>query len=97
MKSININEPIKVKLTPLGAEIYYHRYDAVINDVPNAAKKYFAPRLPKTDIMGFTEFQLWEFMNIYGEYFSMGRMDKIIDPLNLYIEDKHVKDVKEDN
>lgn len=76
---INLNDRIKVKLTPLGAEIYYHMFD----DTNKKAKKtIIEPHLPKVDEKGYTEFTLWGFINIYGQYIDVGKPD-VIDPIDI--------------
>ena len=46
---INLNEPIKVKLTDWGKEIYYHQYDRV-NQV--AGREICKPKFPREDENG---------------------------------------------
>jgi hypothetical protein len=76
---INLNDRIKVKLTPLGAEIYYHMFD----DTNKKAKKtIIEPHLPKVDEKGYTEFTLWGFINTYGQYIDVGKPD-VIDPIDI--------------
>lgn len=76
---INLNDRIKVKLTPLGAEIYYHMFD----DTNKKAKKtIIEPHLPKVDEKGYTEFTLWGFINIYGQYIDVGKPN-VIDPIDI--------------
>lgn len=65
---INLNEPIKVKLTDWGKEIFYHQYDRVNKSVGREVCK---PKYPTEDENGYTEFQLWCFMELYGEYMGM--------------------------
>ena len=62
---INLNEPIKVKLTDWGKEIYYHQYDRT-NQI--AGREICKPKFPKEDENGYTVFQLWCFMELYGEH-----------------------------
>jgi hypothetical protein len=76
---INLNEPIKVKLTDWGKEIYYHQYDR-INQI--AGRKIYEPRFPKEDENGYTEFQLWCFIELYGEHMGM-TMPNVIEPLEI--------------
>lgn len=57
MDKINLNENVKVKLTDFGISLYKLRYD---ND-------------PKKDEQGYTSFQLWTLMNIYGLYIGMAK------------------------
>lgn len=76
---INLNEPIKVKLTDWGKEIYYHQYDKT-NQI--AGREICKPRFPKEDENGYTEFQLWHFMELYGEYIGM-TLPNVIEPLEI--------------
>ena len=79
---INLNEPIKVKLTDLGKEIYYHQYDRINQIVGREACK---PSFPKEDENGYTEFQLWCFMELYGEHMGM-TLPNVIEPLEIVYE-----------
>lgn len=79
---INLNEPIKVKLTDLGKEIYYHQYDR-INQI--AGRKICEPKFPKEDENGYTEFQLWCFIELYGEHMGM-TLPNVIKPLEIVYE-----------
>ena len=79
---INLNEPIKVKLTDLGKKIYYHQYDE-INQI--AGREICKPRLPKEDENGYTEFQLWCFIELYGEHMGM-TLPNVIEPLEIVYE-----------
>lgn len=79
---INLNEPIKVKLTDLGKEIYYHQYDST-NQGRNICK--ITPKFPKEDENGYTEFQLWSFIELYGEYMGM-TLSNVIEPLEIVYE-----------
>ena len=79
---INLNEPIKVKLTDRGKEIYYHQYD-MTNQI--AGREICKPRFPKEDENGYTEFQLWCFMELYGEHMGM-TLPNVIEPLEIVYE-----------
>ena len=39
--------------------------------------------MPQIDKDGFTEFQLWDFIQIYGKYIGMAKENVIVD-LNIY-------------
>lgn len=58
----NINENVKVKLTDKGKDIYFHQYD----DYPTINASY-----PKVDNNGYTRFQLWDLMKLYGSYMGL--------------------------
>ena len=81
---INLNEPIKVKLTDWGKEIYYHQYDRT-NQI--AGREICKPRFPKEDENGYTEFQLWCFIELYGKYIGM-TFSNVIEPLEIIYESK---------
>lgn len=76
---INLNEPIKVKLTDWGKEIYYHQYDRT-NQI--AGREICKPKFPKEDENGYTEFQLWCFIELYGEHMGM-TLPNVIEPLEI--------------
>ena len=79
---INLNEPIKVKLTDWGKEIYYHQYDRT-NQI--AGREICKPKFPKEDENGYTEFQLWHFIELYGEYMVV-TLPNVIEPLEIVYE-----------
>lgn len=66
--AININNKVKVKLTDFGKSILdkeIHRLKQTY-EVPDNYIPY------ETDDNGYTEFQLWQFMNIFGNYLYNG-------------------------
>lgn len=79
---INLNEPIKVKLTDWGKEIYYHQYDRA-NQI--AGREICKPSFPKEDENGYTEFQLWCFIELYGMHIGM-TLPNVIEPLEMVYE-----------
>ena len=79
---INLNELIKVKLTDWGKEIYYHQYDRTNQIV---GRKVCKPMFPKEDENGYTEFQLWYFIELYGEHMGM-TLPNVIEPLEIVCE-----------
>ena len=79
---INLNEPIKVKLTDWGKEIYYHQYDRT-NRI--AGREICKPKFPKEDENGYTEFQLWCFIELYWEHMGM-TLPNVIEPLEIVYE-----------
>jgi hypothetical protein len=79
---INLNEPIKVKLTDWGKEIYYHQYDRT-NRI--AGREICKQKYPKEDENGYTEFQLWHFIELYGGHMGM-TLPNVIEPLEIVYE-----------
>ena len=56
----NFNNHIKVKLKPEGIKVFEEYYDYRI--------------VPKIDDEGYTEMQIHEFMNIFGDTMYVGRV-----------------------
>ena len=83
---LNLNDNIKVKLTDLGKDIYYHQYDRTNKFV---GKEICKPSFPKEDENGYTEFQLWCFMELYGPNMGM-TLPNVIQPLDLIIEPERI-------
>ena len=81
---INLNDLIKVKLTPLGAEIYYHQYDEVNKKIKENGGTELEPMMPQIDKDRFTEFQLWHFIELYGEHIGVCKKN-VIEPLDIII------------
>lgn len=79
---INLNETIKVKLTDLGKKIYYHQHDRT-NQI--AGIKICEPKFPKEDENGYTEIQLWVFIELYGEHIGM-TLPNVIKPNEIVYE-----------
>lgn len=78
---VNLNDWIKVKLNDRGKDIYYHRFDDVIKEYPQYNIK---PSMPKVDENGYTRFQMWNFMEIYGEHMGMAKLP-VLETLNVII------------
>lgn len=85
MKKFNWNYFVKVKLTPFAKDIYYHQYDDLIR---RGVK--IEPSYPKEDENGYCEFQLWEFMQLYGPHIGMTLPNILKDGL-IYFEDEDLK------
>ena len=76
---INLNEMVKVKLTPLGAEIYYKQFDELNKQ---CGREICKPHMPQIDKDGYTEFQLWNFIELYGQHIGMCKPN-VIEPLDI--------------
>jgi predicted nucleic-acid-binding Zn-ribbon protein len=79
---LNLNDEIKVKLTEHGKDIYYHQYDRL-----NTAfgREICKPKYPKVDENGYTTFQLWCFMELYGVHMGM-TLPNVIEPLDIVFD-----------
>ena len=92
MKTFNINERIKVKLTPRGIDIFYHQFDELNGKYKGMGFLPLDPCMPEIDEDGDTEFQLWYFMNIYGKHMANG-LSSVIENNRIYIEEKDLDEV----
>ena len=84
---INLNEPVKVKLTDFGKEIYYHQYDELNKTY---GREMLKPSFPSEDEDGYTRFQLWKFIQLYGEHIGMGAPN-VIEPLEIVYKENGVE------
>lgn len=86
MVKINLNEKIKVKLTDYGKVVYYNR----LKELNDKLGSMFKPCFPKEDEEGYATFQLWVFMETYGQYMNM-TTPNVIKPLEIiYQEEENV-------
>ena len=80
---INLNETVKFKLTDYGKDIYYHQYDELNEYIKKKGRKPpFEQRMPEVDEKGYTEMQLWCFIELYGNYMGMAKPN-VIEPLEI--------------
>ena len=94
MKRININDYILVKLTEYGEWIYNHRYDELNKQLRRCSGHTLYPPPLKKEPNGFVKFQMWDFMQIFGEHFKMGSTDTVIEGNNVYFYDIDLVEVK---
>ena len=73
---INLNDWIKVKLTEHGKDIH-RRWKSQIAHLLKTNKVDIEP---ETDEDGYTKYQLWQFIELFGKYIGMGE-DAVIMPL----------------
>ncbi len=93
MQKLNWNSIVKVKLSEVGKEIYRAQYDEFNKQQAAKGHMIFERPEPKVDKDGYTAFQLWNFMELYGPHIGMGRK-AIADSPNFYIFDSDLEEVK---
>lgn len=69
--TINLNDSVKVKLTDHGKDIYFHQYDELNEHIKRSGGKLIEPKMPRVDAEGYTSFQLWHLMELYGPHIHM--------------------------
>lgn len=81
----NINDFIKVKLTEYGKDIYDHSNDSLMIKPENEKiKKWLEPIPLEYDDEGYVQFQLWNFMHIFGKHMFNGA-EPVIENNNIII------------
>ena len=76
--SINLNDWIKVKLTFYGRQVFNTYYSAL--DIK--------PPVIEVDDNGYSAFQLWDFIQIFGSHIYMGAQN-VIEPLEIIKEENY--------
>ena len=84
MKKLNWNAHVKVKLTDFGRTIYKRHYQ----DICDRFK--IENRDPSVDSKGYSDFQLWVFMEIFGPGIYMAG-PKVTEDISFYIDDEDLE------
>lgn len=90
MKEFNLNCYIKVKLTDLGKEIYFHQYDK-LNEFYD--KEIIKPSYPELDENGYYKGQAWQIFNLFGPYIDIGVNELPFHPNIIIVNDEDLKEV----
>ena len=90
MKSFNINNTVKVKLTEVGKQMLEQDHNKFWSSHGNLNEHPYKP--PKEDEDGYVEFQLWSLMYQLGKYHILG-CELPIDTVIL-IDENDLRDVK---
>jgi len=67
----NINEEVKVKLNAYGLNIYTEKMEKV-NEWLNSVHGKCVKMEVKIDENGYTKFQLWDLMHLFGPHMVLG-------------------------
>ena len=91
-KTFNINEIVKVKLTQKGKIIYLEYQIEIQKRFNRDGIKIDVPLNVEVNNEGFSSFQLWRFMEIFGSHMYCGAEPVIEGPI-LYLPEEllHVK------
>lgn len=65
----NVNDYVRVRLTDEGRAIHRKEYDDLIAAYPKITHAYTRP---KEDAEGWSKWQLWDLMQRFGPYITMG-------------------------
>ena len=86
MKTLNMNSYVRIKLTSYGIEVLHRKHEGIRAAYPFIGK--FSP--PKTDKDGYYKMQLWQVMNIFGQYMYDGNINLPFE-LDIQIDDAQFK------
>ena len=87
MKKLNLNSTIGFRLNDRGKDIYYHKYDALNEYIVSQGEEPLERRYPDVDENGISWFQLWQFMNIFGNHTGLGKPE-FWKELSIYIKEE---------
>ena len=90
-KTFNINEFVKVKLTQKGKLVYLEHQIEIQKRFNRDRIKIDVPLNVEVDDEGFSSFQLWEFMNIFGSHMYCGSEPVIEGPI-LYLPEELLRE-----
>ena len=65
----NVNDTVRVKLTPTGKDILRKKFESAHEKMPQVFKEF---TLPKEDKHGFSQWQMWSLFADFGEYIGPG-------------------------
>ena len=90
-KTFNINEFIKVKLTQKGKLIYLEHQIEMQKRFNRDGIKIEVPLNIEVDTEGFSSFQLWRFMEIFGSHMYCGA-EPAIEECILYLPEGSLRE-----
>ena len=90
-KTFNINECIKVKLSQKGKLIYLEHQIEIQKRFNRDGIKIDVPLSIEVDSEGFSSFQLWKFMEIFGSHMYCGA-EPVIEECVLYLPEELLRE-----
>ena len=90
-KTFNINDIIKVKLTQKGKLVYLEHQIEIQKRFNRDKIKIDVPLNIEVDNEGFSSFQLWRFMEIFGSHMYCGA-EPIIEGCILYLPEELLRE-----
>ena len=87
MKKLNLNSTIGFRLNDRGKDIYYHKYDELNEYIVSQGGEPLERRYPDVDENGMSWFQLWQFVDIFGNHTGLGKPE-FWKELSIYIKEE---------
>jgi len=76
--NFNINETVKVKITPFGHKILKEYHDNLMQKIPNTSTLERKYQEPPVDEDGYIAMQLWSVMQKFGPHIHLGMNEQPI-------------------
>lgn len=87
MKKLNLNSTIGFRLNDRGKDIYYHKDDELNGYIVSRGGKPLERQYPDVDENGISWFQLWQFMDIFGNHIGLCKPE-FWKELSIYIKEE---------
>ena len=87
MKKLNLNSTIGFRLNDRGKDIYYYKDDKLNEYIVSRGGKPLERQYPDVDENGISWFQLWQFMDIFGNHMGLGKPE-FWKELSIYIKEE---------
>ena len=87
MKKLNLTSTIGFRLNDRGKDIYYHKDDELNKYIVSRGGEPLERRYPDVDENGISWFQLWQFMDIFGNHMGLGKPE-FWKELSIYIKEE---------
>ena len=89
--TFNVNSKVLVRLTDRGRELHRRSYQDTIARIPAglAADNPYKP--PKENAEGWTDFQLWELMELFGPHIFLGCEQPFESNIRLLVENEPIR------
>jgi hypothetical protein len=88
MKSFNINETVKVRLTEYGKKLHKQQWEDFWSSIGRLKENLYEP--PEEDENGYVKFQMWDLMEKFGNH--CGLCKELAFETVILIDEKHLKD-----
>ena len=87
MKKLNLNSTIGFRLNDRGKDIYYHKDDKLNEYIVSRGGKPLERQYPDVDENCISWFQIWQFMDIFGNHIGLGKPE-FWKELSIYIKEE---------
>lgn len=67
----NVNHYVRLRLTDEGRRIHRANYDGLMSGMPSHVRDTIPYVPPETDAEGWSKFQMWDAMRIFGPWMAM--------------------------